>query len=94
MSGAPKARTSPPVGVASPASTLSSVDLPDPLAPSNATRSPGLDAQGHVAQRGDAVGVAEADLVEFEDRHGRPVYTPGAGRSRTGPERSSADCRA
>ena len=41
MSGAPNARTSPAVGKTRPSSILSSVDLPEPLAPTTATCWPG-----------------------------------------------------
>ena len=34
----------------------------------------------HAAEREDAVGAAEGDVVEIEARHGSPVYTRAIGR--------------
>ena len=42
--------TAPGVGASSPASSRTSVVLPEPLTPTSATRSPGPEAPGHVAQ--------------------------------------------
>ena len=58
--------TSPVSGKSSPSRSLSSVDFPQPFAPSSASFSPALDRERHAVERDEAVEVAVAHVVDRE----------------------------
>ena len=75
MSGAPKARSSPSVGKTRPSSILSSVDLPEPLAPTTATCWPDSTVRSIPDERRPAGAVRVADRAQDEvrRRHGLTI---------------------
>ena len=77
----PSSSTVPNVGSTSPAATEQSVDLPAPLAPSNATTVPRVELQGDAVEH-LGVAVAGDDAVHREHRIGAPV--PGSRSVRRG----------
>ena len=68
----PSMRTSPLVATINPARICSSVDLPQPLGPTNVTNCPFLDRERDVGKRAHPRAPSAeilSELADFDDRH-------------------------
>ena len=87
-----RSSTRPAVGRSSPASTINSVDFPEPDGPTSATVSPAAIVERNPAQDVDGPGRAPQSEMDIVDHHERAAGMKRAGHVRFEPTKSG-DCR-